>query len=113
MVLANTYIYYNVTTGHNRDEAKTWTGHYSTDLAASSSLGFLNQAITSQQGDGKPFFLGVAPIGPHAETIQGAFNPPVPAERHKDLFPDLKVPRTPNFNPDVVSPARKVGKKRY
>ena len=28
---------------------------------------------------------------------------PVPADRHKDLFPGLKVPRTPNFNPDVPS----------
>jgi arylsulfatase len=26
---------------------------------------------------------------------------PIPAERHKDLFPDAKVPRTANFNPKV------------
>lgn len=28
---------------------------------------------------------------------------PIPAERHKHLFPDVKVPRTPNFNPDKAS----------
>ena len=30
---------------------------------------------------------------------------PIPAERHKNLFLDVKVPRTPNFNPDEPSGA--------
>jgi arylsulfatase A-like enzyme len=30
-------------------------------------------------------------------------SPPIPAARHAKLFPDLKVPRTPNFNPDKPS----------
>lgn len=55
----------------------------------------------------KPFFLSVNPIAPHAQTELQAgpaqHNPPVPAEKHKHLFADVRVPRTLNFNPDVVS----------
>ncbi|PNY27646.1 Arylsulfatase [Tolypocladium capitatum] len=79
-------------------------GRYSTDLVANRSVEFLGDAITA----GKPFFLGIAPIGPHSETLLGGsaavFKAPVPADRHKDLFPDVKVPRTPSFNPDVPQP---------
>lgn len=99
-----TYIYYNSTTQRNRDPPQQNPGVYSTDLVASSALGFLNDALAAEG----PFFLGVAPIGPHSETVhlEGggvAFYEPIPAERHKDLFPDLKVPRTPSFNPDAPS----------
>lgn len=50
----------------------------------------------------------MAPIAPHSETEHlddggVAFYDPIPAHRHKNLFPDLRVPRTPNFNPDVPS----------
>lgn len=77
------------------------TGQYSTDIIADRSVEFLDDAI----GLGEPFFLGVAPIGPHTETVTGGpngsvFKAPVPAERHKDLFPDAKVPRGPSFNPE-------------
>ncbi|KAI0596222.1 arylsulfatase precursor [Biscogniauxia sp. FL1348] len=95
----NTYIYYNVTLQHNQEPPKYNPGEYSTDLAAERSVAHLDDAISK----GDPFFIGVAPIGPHAETISGVFYPAVPAERHKDLFPGLKVPRTENFNPDVPS----------
>ena len=82
---------------------KFHAGQYSTDLIANRSVEFLGDAITA----GKPFFLGITPIGPHAETVLGktgaVFKAPVPADRHKDLFPDVKVPRTPSFNPDAVS----------
>ncbi|RYP53175.1 hypothetical protein DL768_001768 [Monosporascus sp. mg162] len=96
-----TYIYYNVTMQRNQDAPKAYPGEYSTDLVTAASLGFLDEAIT----EAKPFFVGVAPIGPHSETINGKFNPAVPADRHKDLFPNLKASRTANFNPDTASGA--------
>ncbi|KAK7980369.1 hypothetical protein PG989_012826 [Apiospora arundinis] len=103
----NTYVYYNVTMQRNKDGPRTLTGQYSTDLAANSTLSFLDEALAdASSGAGlekKPFFIGVAPIGPHSETWKGRFSTPVPANRHKDLFPGLKVPRTPNFNPEVAS----------
>ncbi|KAG5763455.1 hypothetical protein H9Q72_008445 [Fusarium xylarioides] len=68
----------------------------------------------------KPFLIGSAPIAPHTEvvpkpdtyngtisptdpSIQPLILPPKPAKRHADMFRDLKVPRTPNFNPKEPS----------
>jgi N-acetylglucosamine-6-sulfatase len=103
----NTYIYNNVTMQRYEDAPRSYPGNYSTDIVAERSVEYLDIAIAA----GKPFFLGVAPIGPHSETINGQFNPAVPANRHKDLYPGLKVPRTSSFNPDVVgfpvSPSRR------
>lgn len=81
---------------------------YNTDLVAEKGLGFLDDAIKAD----KPFFVTIAPIAPHAEfnvTIQNLSSaeiiksPPVPANRHANLFSDAVVPRTPNFNPDTPS----------
>lgn len=51
--------------------------------------------------------MGINPIGPHGELIRtedgNLFMAPVPADRHKNTFPGLLVPRSPNFNPDVPS----------
>ena len=60
--------------------------------------------------------LTVAPIAPHSnvhivdKNINGNYSgssatqaPPVPADRHKDLFQDVKVPRNAAFNPDTVN----------
>lgn len=99
----NTYIFNNATMVLDNGSVETHTGKYSTDLIANRSVEFLGDAINSK----KPFFLGITPIAPHSETLLTPSGPifkaPVPADRHKDLFPDAKVPRTPNFNPDVVS----------
>ncbi|TWU74251.1 hypothetical protein ED733_004433 [Metarhizium rileyi] len=76
------------------DEYRSIKGQYSTDVIANRSLEFLGNATAA----GKPFFLGVAPIGPHANK---GFTTPIPAERHEDLFPDVKIPRSPSFNPST------------
>lgn len=52
----------------------------------------------------KPFFLVSAPIAPHSNGPP-PFSAPISAERHKDLFKDVKVPRTGSFNPDTPSGA--------
>ncbi|POR33559.1 Arylsulfatase [Tolypocladium paradoxum] len=95
-----TYIYNNASMTLDNGPFKFYAGQYSTDLIANRSVEFLGDAITA----GKPFFLGISPIGPHSETVIGdtgaEFKAPVPADRHKDLFPGVKVPRTPSFNPN-------------
>ena len=100
-----TYRYYESITQKDQDPPVHNNGTYSTDLIASEAVRFLGEASSED----RPFWLGVAPIAPHSETVQGdngaVFYPPIPAERHKDLFPGLQVPRTPNFNPDVPSGA--------
>lgn len=96
-----TYIYYNTCTTLDNKPPVYHPGQYSTDLLAARSLDFLNRAVSSRE----PFFLTVAPIGPHSETILGdkvTMKPPVPAVRHEHLFPHVKVPRNPNFNPALV-----------
>ncbi|KAF1979153.1 arylsulfatase precursor [Bimuria novae-zelandiae CBS 107.79] len=101
-----TYIFYNATMSRNHDPAKNYPGEYSTDLISAAAVGFLDDAINAPD---RPFFIGVAPIAPHSETITGGgaarFNAPVPAKRHEHLFPNVTVPRTPNFNPNTTGTA--------
>lgn len=78
-----------------------YNGTYNTDLVADQSFGFLDDAIE----DGSPFFLTIAPMAPHSQVVTspGESTKPVPKEKYADWFPDAKVPRKDNFNPDVVS----------
>ncbi|KAK5099074.1 hypothetical protein LTR24_001475 [Lithohypha guttulata] len=90
LVDPGTYIYYNATMQSNQDPPRNLPGEYSTDVVASRAVDFMTQAAKS----GSPFFLTVAPVGPHGETCS--------AIRHKDLYQDAKVPRGTNFNPDTI-----------
>lgn len=114
-----TYRYLNATFQRNHDKPVSYEGKYATDVMAEKALGFLNEAIEDVNSNGKPFFLTVAPTAPHSDVDgdrkmrEGDFTsqaPPVPAERHKHLFPDVIVPRTPNFNPDDPSGAYWIAK---
>jgi N-acetylglucosamine-6-sulfatase len=105
-----TYQYLNATTQRNRDPPVSWEGHYSTDVLAAKAYGLLEDAITLKT----PFFLTVATNAPHSNVAAAGIHEgmpikdvlaairmtaPIPADRHKHLFPDVRVPRTANFNP--------------
>ncbi|OTB18106.1 hypothetical protein K445DRAFT_308751 [Daldinia sp. EC12] len=111
-----TYNYLNSTFQRNGEEPRSYEGQYSTDVLAEKAYGLLDEAVDA----GKPFFLVAAPVAPHANVVMKdsasdghrdldnlpfEFTEPVPAERHKHLFKDEKVPRTANFNPDKPSGA--------
>ncbi|GLI76962.1 hypothetical protein PoHVEF18_005244 [Penicillium ochrochloron] len=102
----STYSYWNSTFQSNHDAPVVSDG-YSTDLISNYALNFIE---TAQSSD-RPFFIGIAPIAPHAKTaaVAGssipAFTDPVPANRHADKFPNAKAPRGENFNPNKVSGA--------
>jgi arylsulfatase A-like enzyme len=112
-----TYMYLNASFQRNRDPPVSYEGQHSVDVLAQKAFGFLDDAA---KGD-RPFFLGIAPVAPHSnvaaklwdrlpdkpEDINDvmAFTPPIPAERHRHLFKDVKVPRTPHFNPEQPSGA--------
>ncbi|KAI1104910.1 Arylsulphatase [Jackrogersella minutella] len=111
-----TYNYLNSTFQRNGEGPRSYEGHYSTDVLAEKAYGLLDDAVEA----GKPFFLVAAPIAPHANVVMNSdshegprdpnhlpfeFTEPVPAERHRHLFKDEKVPRTANFNPDEPSGA--------
>ncbi|KAI9848176.1 MAG: hypothetical protein M1837_000850 [Sclerophora amabilis] len=101
-----TYQYLNATFQRNREEPVSWSGHYSTDVLAVKASGLLDEAVAL----GKPFFLTVATNAPHSNVptfdpedgLSGLpiFTAPIPAKRHENLFADVRVPRTENFNPD-------------
>ncbi|KAI0422218.1 alkaline-phosphatase-like protein [Xylaria grammica] len=109
----HTYDYLNSTFQRNDEEPRSYEGQYSTDVMAEKAYGFLDDAV--RRLGNKPFFLTVAPIGPHSNVIikdaspgedrSAQFGEPIPAERHRHLFEDVKVPRTENFNPDHSSGA--------
>ncbi|KAI1772928.1 Arylsulphatase [Hypoxylon cercidicola] len=114
-----TYDYLNSTFQRNGREPRSYEGHYGTDVLAEKAYGLLDEAV----GAGRPFFLVAAPVAPHANVVMepGApggghargsayFTEPVPAERHRHLFKDEKVPRTKNFNPDEPSGANWIHK---
>ncbi|RAL10658.1 sulfatase family protein [Aspergillus homomorphus CBS 101889] len=102
----STYSYWNSTFQRNRESPVASNG-YSTDIISQNSLAFINAARQSE----RPFFLGIAPIAPHAKGVHMEnvsipyFTNPVPAERHRDLFLDAQVPRHESFNPDNPSGA--------
>lgn len=103
-----TYSYLNATYQRNHDPPVSYEGRHTVDVTIEKALGFLDDAIAAQQ----PFFLGIAPVAPHS-NVDPSFKTseksiikmtePIPADRHKHLFQDVKVPRTEHFNPDTVS----------
>ncbi|GJP89535.1 arylsulfatase [Aspergillus niger] len=106
-----TYDYLNSTFQRDHEIPQSYEGEYSTDVLAQKAYRLLNEAVTAQ----KPFFLTVAPIAPHCNVFMNgtgldanpkfSFSAPIPAKRHEHLFPDVKVPRTPSFNPEIPSGA--------
>jgi arylsulfatase A-like enzyme len=59
---------------------------YQTDYLNDQVIDFLR----NHRDPDRPFFIMVLPFAPHA--------PADPADRHKDLYPDLQLPRTPRFD---------------
>jgi arylsulfatase A-like enzyme len=59
---------------------------YLVDVMARKANAFIHQASEK----GRPFFLYLAPFAPH--------QPATPAQRHRNLFPNAKAPRTASFN---------------
>ena len=103
LIEPGTYDYLNSSWARNHDSPIFHPGEYNTDLVAEKAYGFLEDAHKA----GSPFMMTIAPIAPHAHqnsTLTGDifFMPPIPAERHKHMFQNVTVPRTANFNPDVV-----------
>ena len=105
----HTYSYLNSSWQRNTDPPVSHEGEYTTDVLSQKAQGFLEDAVRTQD----PFFLAIAPVAPHTNIIalngsmitpDGDFivTPPIAAERHKDLFKNVQIPRTEHFNPDKV-----------
>lgn len=104
-----TYQYLNSSYQRNKDPPVHYEGKHTTEILTEKAYGFLTDAVQEK----KPFFLAVAPVAPHSNVkflvdgpdpdLQAEFSPPIPLQRHAHLFPDAKVPRTENFNPEEPS----------
>jgi len=64
--------------------------NYQTDVLEGKALNFIKRTPDSQ-----PFFMHLSVFAPHS--------PAIPAERHKELFPELRAPRIPSFNEEDLS----------
>ncbi|KAF2114004.1 arylsulfatase [Lophiotrema nucula] len=108
-----TYNYMNSTFQKDKQPPVSHEGEYVTDVMAEKAYGLLDDAVHA--ANKRPFFLTVAPTAPHGNIQMNgsALDPdhtlehtaPIPAERHRHLFKDVKVPRTANFNPNHPSGA--------
>jgi arylsulfatase A-like enzyme len=91
-VLSGGMQYYNYTLNENGTLVPYGTARkdYLTDVLTNKTVNFLDRMSAAT-----PFFLLVAPYTPH--------DPAAPAYRHRGLFADAKVPRSPAFNEADVS----------
>ncbi|KAI3339621.1 arylsulfatase [Ustulina deusta] len=97
-----TYEYNNVVFSLNGETPISYPGYHQSDVIRAMAL----DRIEKLSGQDKPFFLGISPTTPHVEL--GAGNWPVPPVRYENEFPDLKAPRSENFNPDAAYQQQKV-----
>jgi len=74
----------------NQNGALIPHGHTPADYLTDVMTVRARQFIRAAAADRVPFFLYLAPYAPH--------KPSTPAPRHAQLFPGVRVPRTPSFN---------------
>ncbi|KAL1857440.1 hypothetical protein Daus18300_010413 [Diaporthe australafricana] len=103
-----TYSYLHPIYQANREPPVHHHNEHTSDLITSKAQTLLQEAVESN----KPFFVAVAPVAPHSDVSPNRdissvplMTEPIPAERHANLFKDVKIPRTDNFNPDSPSGA--------
>ena len=95
---------FNVSYTDNFGPVQYSDGNHSTVLLTDTITqpgGWLDQAFSGE----RPWLMVAAPTTPHVETANNEHKypiPPTPEVKYQDAFPDFKVPRTPDFNPDTV-----------
>lgn len=97
-------MYYNSSYAHY-DTSTGWSTNnrvpgYSTDQIAAHLTSYIRSAASSSS----PFFAVAAPVAPHiaagAKFPNGTKLPyPVPKKEYENLYQDLEVPKSLNFNP--------------
>ncbi|KAJ6542905.1 alkaline-phosphatase-like protein [Mycena capillaripes] len=105
------YAYWNSTWQTGTGKPETFPGQHVLDINNNHTYAMLDDAVQKDV----PFFLTIAPVAPHAQVIVlDVDNPqiqnrnisaPEPQTKWNSSFLNEKVPRTPNFNPDVPSGA--------
>jgi N-acetylglucosamine-6-sulfatase len=104
LVDPRTYMYYNSSYAHF--DGEDWSINkrvpgYSTDQIGDYVSSYIEEAVKAES----PFFAVAAPVAPHIAA--GAKFPnngtklpyPVPKKEYEDLYQDLELPKSLNFNP--------------
>lgn len=92
-VKGNAYAEYNYTL--NENGKFVFYGGETKDYGTDVYVGKTNEFMRQASQDKKPFFAFLSVYAPHG--------PATPAERHKEMFPGVKAPRTASFNEEDVS----------
>jgi len=78
---------------------------YQTDVLAQRAVAFLTELPGTATHIDAPFFLWIAPLAPHSETMPAPCSLPDqalglirPAPRHEGLANSISLPRSPSFN---------------
>ncbi|KAJ7140941.1 alkaline-phosphatase-like protein [Mycena epipterygia] len=97
------YVYLNSTWQTDSGVPENFPGEHILDINSETAYAYVDDAVKKDV----PFFITIAPIAPHAQFIGSGLETitsmPVPQAKWNSSFLDEKVPRTANFNPDVVS----------
>ncbi|KAF2772745.1 Arylsulphatase [Teratosphaeria nubilosa] len=99
-----TYAYLNPIYQKGHEPPVQHYDQHTTELIQTHATELLEEALAAD----RPFFLGIAPVAPHANIdVNPApgtpMTEPVPLPRHQHLFDDVRVPRSANFNPHEAS----------
>lgn len=80
---------------------RRFTGVHTSDLVGDLTVGYIERFV----GEGRPFFIWASQLAPHGMLVDGEWTVPVPAERHRDAYPDALPPSLsmPSFNEADVS----------
>lgn len=72
---------------------------YSTSVIGNTSLAWVRSVLTEPKTTRKPFFAYIALKAPHIEDGPGwPITEPAPWYNQSSIFPNIKAPRTPNWN---------------
>ena len=98
-----TYRYYGYKLNHN-GKVKTY-GNRPADYQVDVEARLAEKSIVRASRGRRPFFLNVAPIAPHTNslTARREGTPAIPAPRHARRYANALLPRRPNFNEADIS----------
>ena len=93
-----TYRYYGFKLNHN-GRVKTY-GTRASDYQVDVEARLAERAIVKASRSRRPFFLNLAPIAPHTDSVTARREgtPAIPAPRHARRYANARLPRYPNFN---------------
>jgi N-acetylglucosamine-6-sulfatase len=99
-MLRRVYSAYDITM-YNDGNPRLYQNIHTSDLIGKLSVKYIRRFASSDA----PFFLWTSQVAPHNMFVDGQWVNPIPAERHRDLYPNVVPPSLadPAFNEDDVS----------